>query len=99
MTDIKHNVEFGRVYRDELTGFEGVATGVTYHITRCTQVCLQPRVKEDKSLPEAYWMDESHLVDAETGERVAQFPEETLPEPKPQAKVGGPPVKAARPAR
>ena len=60
MTDI---IELGSTYKDQITGFEGVATGYTQYITGCNQVLLQPYCTRGKfaDMQEPEWVDEQRL--------------------------------------
>ncbi len=52
----------GFVYRDQITGFTGIATGLTTYISGCNQVLLQPPVKKNGEMNEAMWFDQQRLV-------------------------------------
>lgn len=54
----------GAKYCDEITGFEGIATGHVKYLTGCNQVLLRPRCLdgEESKYPEAQWIDEQRLV-------------------------------------
>ena len=68
-------IEFGRVYRDSITGFEGKCIGLTRWITGCDQIALQPPTtkdehgKQDKA--DAKWFDDGRLVLVEEGRQMA----------------------------
>ena len=50
----------GAMYRDVISGFQGVATGYVQYISGCNQVLLRP--KEDKGvLRDSQWFDEQQL--------------------------------------
>ena len=53
-------IELGRTYKDKITGFTGVATGIVSYITGCDQVLLTPKAKggEHKS---GQWADVNRL--------------------------------------
>lgn len=53
---MNHEIKLGRVYRDVLTGFEGVAVGVVDYLTGCSQVLLQPKAK-DGAFVDSHWLD------------------------------------------
>lgn len=40
-TKFKSDIKMGERYRDPLTGFEGVATGVTFYLHACERVTLE----------------------------------------------------------
>lgn len=50
-------VEFGKTYRDKITGFEGIATGYCQYISGCSQVLIAPRVAPDGAMRESHWFD------------------------------------------
>lgn len=45
----------------KITGFTGVVTGIVTYITGCSQCLVQPRMKEDGSIPESIWIDIQRL--------------------------------------
>lgn len=53
---------FGVRYRDEATGYEGVATARTEYLGGAVKVMLE-RVKQDGSVEETWW-PETRLVEA-----------------------------------
>jgi hypothetical protein len=40
-------IELGQKYRDKVTGFEGIATGIHEWLTGCTTVTITPCVDKD----------------------------------------------------
>ena len=60
-------VILGEEYRDNITGFQGTATGHVNYISGCDQTLLAPRAKEDGSLVSGVWFDDDRLVHAESG--------------------------------
>ncbi|MDR3389884.1 MAG: hypothetical protein P4L92_22840 [Rudaea sp.] len=54
-------IQLGRVYKDKVTGFEGVATGYVQYLTGCNQALLAPKVGSDGASREAHWLDEQRL--------------------------------------
>jgi hypothetical protein len=53
-------ITLGKKYRDQLTGFEGIAVGYCEYITGCNQVLLVPRGNPSKR-SEVEWFDEQRL--------------------------------------
>lgn len=53
-------IEFGRMYRDKITGFEGVCTGKQYISSGCDQALLTPKKGKDGKF-ESYWFDVQRL--------------------------------------
>ena len=46
---------------DKITGFKGVIVGRSAYVTGCTQLLLQPVVKENGEYIEGRWFDENRL--------------------------------------
>lgn len=55
---LETSLELGQTYRDEITGFEGVCTGVTIYLNGCIQALLEPKDKPDAKHK---WIDEQRL--------------------------------------
>lgn len=70
-------IEFGKRYRDKITGYEGVATAKTQYMNGCCQTCLESPAKPGEE-PKSFWFDDQRLVEAETEKPV-----------KTPARVGG----------
>lgn len=78
------DTKLGDRYRDPLTGFEGVATGVTFYLHACERITLE-FVKDGGIKYESF--DAPRLVHVDSGE-------------KPQTtRTGGPGGREARPNR
>ena len=45
----------------KITGFTGIVTGIVTYITGCSQCLVQPRMKEDGSIPDSMWIDIQRL--------------------------------------
>lgn len=54
--------DLGKNGKDSVTGFEGIITSEHNYLTGCTQYGLQPKIKEDGSLPEAKYFDKTRVV-------------------------------------
>jgi len=54
---IESPFELGQIVKDEITGFEGVATVVNFKLWNCPAVCVQSRSDPDES----QWYDDSRL--------------------------------------
>jgi hypothetical protein len=63
-------VEFGRLYRDDLTGYEGRCAGFTSYISGCDQVLLVPKVDD-------------RLIDVEVEQKVERTSERGGPQQAP----------------
>lgn len=48
--------------KDQITGFSGVVTGRCEYITGCTQLLVQPPVKDNGDFVESRWVDEDRLA-------------------------------------
>lgn len=44
-----------------ITGFEGIIVSEHQYLTGCTQYGLQPKIKEDGSLPDAKYFDATRI--------------------------------------
>ena len=55
-------VDLGSTYRDQITGFQGVCTGVCYYISGCHQALLSPPVKKDGTSETSQWFDVQRLA-------------------------------------
>lgn len=51
----------GKTFKDNVTGFTGVATGRIEYITGCNQLCLSPKVTDPSKATEPAWFDEQRL--------------------------------------
>ena len=65
MTTIQTLVEMGKKYEDKNTGLIGVAVAVTKWQYGCVRIGLQPKAKEDGTVPDAVWIDEAGLKGVE----------------------------------
>lgn len=55
-------IQFGDTVKDQVTGFQGIATGRAEYISGCSQVLLAPQVKKTGEMQESQWIDEQRLV-------------------------------------
>jgi len=55
-------LELGRVYKDKITGFVGIATGYVQYLTGCNQALLAPGIGPDGALRSSEWFDEQRLT-------------------------------------
>lgn len=55
------NKFIGRKVKDVVTGFCGTATGFVTYLTGCSQVLVQPPVKEDGGMVDSIWFDETRI--------------------------------------
>ncbi len=55
-------VEFGKEYKDSITGFKGKCVSVDFWMNGCVRVGLQAKIKaSDTNLPDVKWIDESQI--------------------------------------
>lgn len=78
-------VQLGRKYRDQITGFEGVATSLHTYLYGCRRVTLSGLVE---GKPEDFTFDEPGLVELTTS---GPIPEQDTggPRPDPRARTAG----------
>lgn len=79
-------IEFGRQYRDRITGFTGKATGFCSYISGCDQVLILPEIDKDGKKQEGHWFDDDRLIDVLKEQRVQRSsrkggPQENVPSP------------------
>jgi len=51
----------GKQGKDVITGFEGTITSEHHYLTGCTQFGLQPKCKEDGTLGDTMYFDETRV--------------------------------------
>lgn len=68
--EFKTHVELGDHYRDEDTGFEGVADSITFGRGGCPRVKLRALVS---SVPAEHWIDEPRLTFFDPADRALGF--------------------------
>ena len=54
-------IVLGKTYKDNITGFVGVATAVAKYLTGCTQATLEGEFSKDKNEIPSWWFDISRL--------------------------------------
>lgn len=60
-------MKLGDTATDSVTGFNGMLTGRAEYLTGCVQYLVTPRkCKEDGSIPNGEWLDESRLTDVKS---------------------------------
>ncbi len=63
-------VELGQVYEDDITGLQGVATGLCIYLFGCRQVQLTPMAAGSLAgHGKPSWIDEQRLLHTEVGNR------------------------------
>ena len=63
----KSDVRLGEKYRDEQTGYEGIATGIYFYQHSCERVGLEKMKKDGEIITEVF--DSPRLTHVATGER------------------------------
>lgn len=79
----KPSIEFGRTYRDRITGFQGTCTGKSSFISGCDQALIVPPIAADGAFRQGEWFDDERLIDAETEQRVERTSRRGGPMPVP----------------
>jgi hypothetical protein len=70
-------IKLGWTYRDNVTGFKGVAIGEVSYLTGCNQVLLAPPVGDHGDHREARWFDVQWVVGPDRCDKINH--EETPP--------------------
>ena len=84
-------IEFGRKYRDRITGFQRTCTGKASYISGCDQVLLAAPVDEKgayrdtspRRWPPAHWFDDERLIDVESEQAVERTSRRGGPQQEP----------------
>lgn len=63
-------IQLGKTYTDQVTGFRGVATGYVQYLTGCNQVLLIPKVDKDGKVREGQWFDEQRMVEVKSAKPI-----------------------------
>lgn len=79
-------VELGKVYRDKITGFQGVAISKTEFLYACERVGLQPQELKDQKLIDPAYFDIHQLELVEEKKDVDFSPKVTVK----KERTGGP---------
>ena len=74
MSTIKTDVEFGKVYRDRVSGFSGVAVAITKWQYGCVRISLQPKVDSAGKLINSETFDEGSLEEITPKEKTTGGP-------------------------
>jgi hypothetical protein len=79
-------IEFGKEYRDRISGFVGVCTGKSSFISGCDQVLLVPKIGEDGSYKDGHWFDDERLISVESERPVQRTSRRGGPQQTPKAR-------------
>ena len=55
-------INLGDEVKDTVTGFKGIATGVSEFLHGCRRICVTPKMNKDGTLGEAQWFDEPQIA-------------------------------------
>ncbi len=64
------NIQFGKKYKDIITGYEGIATAWVEYLSGCNQVLLAATIKGDGALISPEWFDIQRIQAIESGEAI-----------------------------
>ncbi len=84
-------IRLGQKVKDNITGFEGIATGKTEWLFGCSRYCVEPQELKDGKPVEAVWFDEQRLeIIADTKPEVSKDSDGERPggpqnDPRPRA--------------
>lgn len=83
-------ITLGSIVSDDICGFQGVAIARAKYLNGCVRIEVQPKeLKEDGSILDAVWIDESQLTQL-TG---------LTPSEEPETEVTGGPERSVPPSR
>ena len=67
---MKHSIKLGKVYKDSITGYTGMALSITYYLHGCESVGLQrTKVEDDGTVKKWEWFDVARLVHVPGGNK------------------------------
>lgn len=66
-------VTLGSKVKDNITGFEGIATGRSEYLYGCVRVLVEPQELRDGKPIEAQWFDEQRLEEKPTAKSGGPF--------------------------
>jgi hypothetical protein len=62
------SIKLGDRAKDKLTGFSGIVTGTSDHLTGCRRIGIQPeKLKDDGTIGETNWFDADHVIVIKAG--------------------------------
>ena len=71
-------IELGKIYKDLVTGFAGVAVGKVGYITGCNQALIQPRCDDSGKLVDSVWFDDKRLKEVDGATKI-ELPQDGTP--------------------
>ena len=54
-------IKLGQEVQDRITGYKGIAIASTKYLQGCNRILVQPKLKEDGTIPDPYSFDEPDL--------------------------------------
>jgi hypothetical protein len=72
----------GKEVEDEVSGFKGIASGISIFLHGCARVGVQPKIKKDGTLDDPKWVDYPQLIIKES--------KKTKVKKEERSKTGGP---------
>jgi len=70
---IETDLEYGKTYKDSVSGFKGKLVAITRFQYGCVRAGLQPEVKDEK-LPSMEWFDEGSIASITPKENLSGGP-------------------------
>lgn len=57
-------IKLGKEYKDQYSGYVGIATARTVYLYGCVRVCLESKKLKEDGSPQETWFDEQRLTPA-----------------------------------
>ena len=77
-------IELGSEVKDTITGFKGIATGVTRWANGCIRYAIQGKIDKDGKIPDLHWADEQDVVETKKPAKKVLKEKSGGPRPNPQ---------------
>lgn len=88
MPEAEQIIEMGQEVTDKIIGVKGVAIGRSVYLNGCSRICVQPKSKDGRTVPDNFWVDEKQLEGKRTYGGRASVP--TSPDTAQARNTGGP---------
>ena len=62
-----NRINIGDRVKDDVTGLQGIVTGIVDYISGCQQLLVQPPVDNDGKFVSSHWIDEDRLEVVDAG--------------------------------
>ena len=82
-------MQMGDLMRDQVSGFEGIATGKAQYINGCVKWLLEGKIRDDGKMP-TEWFDEQRVVVVTEAAFIVPLSIEESPPRERTALAGGP---------